>query len=200
MSAKTLVGVVLAAGESARMGRPKQLLPLGGTTLLNFVVAQAERSRLDDVVVVTGANADQVEEQLDLARAMVTRNPDYRRGNMSSLVTGAQAVPDASAVLVLMGDMPGVDVAVINRFVDLWRGEQPWAAVASYRDGVAHPFLLSAPALETALPLDQPKALWTYLVADPAGEVRHLDVDRSRPRDVDTPEDYQALLDDGPRR
>ena len=197
MSAKTLVGVVLAAGESARMGRPKQLLPFEGTTLLNFVITQAERSRLDEVVVVTGANADQVEQQLDLARAMVTRNPDYRRGNMSSLVTGAQAVPDASAVLVLMGDMPGVDVEVINRFVDLWRGEQPWAAVADYQDGVAHPFLLSAPALEAALEMQQPKALWTFLVAEPAGDVRHLDVAGPRPRDVDTPEDYAALLAEG---
>ena len=197
MSAKTLVGIVLGAGESARMGRPKQLLPLGGTTLLNFVVARAERSRLDRVVVVTGANASEVEAHLELSRASVARNPAYRRGNMSSLATGAADVSEAGAVLLLMGDMPGVDVEVIDRFADLWRDEQPWAAVASYRDGVAHPFMLSAPALEAALPLDQPKALWTFLVAEPAGEVRHLEIDRPRPRDVDTPADYEALLAEG---
>jgi molybdenum cofactor cytidylyltransferase len=197
MSAKTLVGIVLAAGESVRMGRPKQLLPFEGATLLNFVITQAERSRLDEVVVVTGANAEEVEDQVDLSRAVVARNPDYRRGNMSSLATGAGVVPDADAVLLLMGDMPGVDTAVIDRFVDLWRDEQPWAAVAAYQDGMGHPFLLSAPALEAALELIQPKALWTFLVAEPGGDVRHLDVAGLRPRDVDTPEDYEALLAEG---
>lgn len=197
MSAKTLVGIVLAAGESARMGQPKQLLPFEGTTLLHFVIAQAERSRVDDVVVVTGANAEEVEDHMDLRRAVVARNPDYRRGNMSSLATGAGVVPDADAVLLLMGDMPGVDTEVIDRFVDLWRDGQPWAAVAAYQDGIAHPFLLSAPALEAALELEQPKALWTFLVAEPAGDVRHLNVERTRPRDVDTPEDYVALLAEG---
>lgn len=197
MSAGTLVGIVLAAGESARMGRPKQLLPFRGTTLLNFVVAQAERSRLDQVVVVTGANASEVEGHLDLSRASVARNPDYRRGNMSSLARGVDVVPDAGAVLVLMGDMPGVDAEVIDRFVDLWHAEQPWAAVAAYRDGIAHPFLLSAPGLVTALELQQPRALWTFLVAEPAGDVRHLDIEGLRPRDVDTPEDYEALLGEG---
>jgi molybdenum cofactor cytidylyltransferase len=200
MSASALVGIVLAAGESARMGRPKQSLPFGGTTLLNFVVAQAERSRLDRVVVVTGAHASEVEGHLDLGRASVARNPDYRRGNMSSLASGAADVPEAGAVLVLMGDMPGVDAEVIDRFVDLWRDEQPWAAVAAYRDGIAHPFLLSAPALAAALELQQPKALWTFLVAEPAGDVRHLDIEELRPRDVDTPEDYEAVLGDGRRR
>ena len=197
MSAKTLVGIVLAAGESARMGQTKQLLAFKGTTLLNFVIAQAERSRLDDVVVVTGANGAKVEESLDLNRATVARNPDYSRGNMSSLATGCGAAPEADAVVVLMGDMPGVGAEVIDRFVDLWSAEQPWAAVASYQDGVAHPFLLSSAALEAALPLDQPKALWRFLVAEPAGEVRHLTIDRLRPTDVDSPKDYEALLREG---
>jgi len=179
------------------MGQPKQLLPFEGSTLLNFVIAQAERSRLDDVVVVTGANAANVEASLDLNRATVARNPDYLRGNMSSLATGADVVPKSDAVLLLMGDMPGVDTAVIDRFVDLWGEEQPWAAVASYQDGIAHPFLLSASALEAALELEQPKALWTFLVAEPAGDVRQLEVAGPRPRDVDTPEDYAALLAEG---
>lgn len=197
MSAKTLVGIVLAAGESARMGRPKQLLPLEGTTLLSFVIAQAERSRLDDVVVVTGANAEEVENRVELDRAVVARNPDYRRGNMSSLAAGAGVASNPDAVLLLMGDMPGVDTAVIDRFVDLWREEQPWAAVAAYQDGIAHPFLLSASALETALELQQPKALWAFLVAEPAGDVRHVVVAGPRPRDVDTPDDYATLLAEG---
>jgi molybdenum cofactor cytidylyltransferase len=197
MSAKTLMGIVLAAGESARMGQPKQLLPFEGTTLLNFVIAQAERSQLDDVVVVTGANAEQVEGTLNLTRSTVARNPDYRRGNMSSLATGAGVAPEAAAVMVLMGDMPGVGTEVMNQFVDLWHAEQPWAAVAAYRDGVAHPFMLSAAALEAAFELQQPKALWTYLVAEPAGGVRYVGIERTRPRDVDTPADYEALLAEG---
>ena len=80
-----VAGVVLAAGDSSRMGRPKQLLPYRGTVLVQVAVATALASQLDPVVVVTGAYAAEVEAALDPGEATVIRNPDYRRGNMSSL-------------------------------------------------------------------------------------------------------------------
>ncbi len=197
MSAKTLVGIVLAAGESARMGSPKQLLPFRGTTLLNYVVRQVENSQLDAVVVVTGAHGAAVESQLQAGRAIVVRNPDYRRGNVSSLSVGAGAMPDAGAVLLVNGDMPEVDTELIDRFVGIWHEEQPWAAVGEYRDGVAHPFLLSAAARDAVLGTQEPKALWRLLVAEPAEVVRRVPIDRPRPTDVNTAEDYEALLGEG---
>ena len=84
-----VVGVVLAAGAAERMGNAKQLLPYKGAILLQHAVDAAEASRLDGVIVVTGAYADEVEAALRVDRAVTVRNPDFRRGNMSSLEVGA---------------------------------------------------------------------------------------------------------------
>ena len=131
-----VVGVVLAAGAAERMGNAKQLLPYKGAILLQHAVDAAEASRLDGVIVVTGAYADEVEAALRVDRAVTVRNPDFRRGNMSSLEVGAAAAPQADAVMLLMGDHPGVKVAVIDEMLELWRRQRPWAATAAYRDRV----------------------------------------------------------------
>ncbi len=194
-----IVGVVLAAGAATRMGRPKQLMPYRGVPLLQHAVETAERSQLDRVVVVTGAYADDVEGELHTSRAVTVRNPDFRRGNMSSLECGALAVPEAGSYLLLMGDHPDVSVDVIDALVDLWRTEEPWGAVTAYRDRVAHPFLLSRAALDEAIRTGGPKLLWRLLAEDGTGRVVRARVDRDAPLDVNTPEDYGELVDgDGP--
>ncbi len=190
-----IVGVVLAAGAATRMGRPKQLMPYCEVPLLQHAVDAAERSQLDRVVVVTGAYADDVEGELRTARAVTVRNPDFRRGNMSSLECGASAVPDAGAYLLLMGDHPDVSVDVIDAMVALWRDEQPWGAVTAYRDRVAHPFVLSQAALREALDIGGPKLLWRLLAEDGTGRVLRIRVERDAPLDVNTPEDYGELVD-----
>jgi CTP:molybdopterin cytidylyltransferase MocA len=175
------------------MGRPKQLLPLNGRPMLQHAVSAAEASRLDRVVVVTGAFADEVEAALELDRATVVRNPDYRRGNMSSLACGAAAAPDADAIVLLMGDHPGVSVAVIDTMVDLWRRVGPWGAVTAYQNRVAHPFLLSRAALDEAVAVGGRKLLWRLLAEDDTGRVTRLVVDARSPEDVNTPEDYRRV-------
>ena len=194
----TIAGIVLAAGASLRMGRPKQLLPYRGTTLLNFVIATAEASRLDHVVVVTGANADAIVDSLETKRATVTNNPDFQLPNMVSVVCGAEAV-DADAFLTLPADTPGITVDVINAVIDRWRAKAPWATITSYRGGSGHPFVLSRDALHEAADVEGPKVLWRFLAYDDSGRVLRVGIDRSPPADVNTPEDYEALLeeDDG---
>jgi molybdenum cofactor cytidylyltransferase len=193
-----VVGVVLAAGAATRMGRPKQLLPYRGRSLIQHAVDTAEASRLDRVVVVTGAYADDVEGELRTARAVTIRNPDFRRGNMSSLECGAMAMPNADAYLLLMGDHPDVPVEVIDAMVQLWRDEQPWGAVAVYRDHIAHPFLLSRAALDEAMSIGGPKLLWRLLGEDATGRVVRVTFELDPPSDVNTPEDYGRLVDGEP--
>jgi len=193
-----IVGVVLAAGAATRMGTPKQLMPYRGIPLLQHAVDAAEGSQLDRVVVVTGAYADDVEGELRTARATTVRNPDFRRGNMSSLECGALAAPNAGAYLLLMGDHPHVEREVIDAMVALWRDEQPWGAVTSYRDRVAHPFLLSRAALDEAITIGGPKLLWRLLAEDGTGRVVRVQIDRDAPLDVNTPQDYDELYAAGP--
>ena len=189
-----VVGVVLAAGASERMGRPKQLLSLGDTTVLGVAVANAAASRLDRVIVVTGAHAADVEAGFVPGRAEVVRNPDFTRGNMSSLLVGVHAAGEAVAVLHLLGDMPDVGTGMIDRFVDLWETQRPWAAIAAYSDREGHPILLSAGALPALRSLRGPRALWRFLEEAPAGRVDRIAFDHPIPIDVDTPEDYDRLL------
>ncbi len=192
-----VVGVVLAAGAAERMGNAKQLLPYKGAILLQHAVDAAEASRLDGVRVVTGAYADEVEAALRVDRAVTVRNPDFRRGNMSSLEVGAAAAPQADAVMLLMGDHPGVKVAVIDEMLELWRRQRPWAATAAYRDRVAHPFLLSREALDESIQIGGPKLLWRLVAEDQTGRVLQLEVDAPAPDDVNSPEDYRSLLAEG---
>jgi molybdenum cofactor cytidylyltransferase len=194
-----VVGIVLAAGAAERMGRPKQLLPLAGTTLIDVVVQRALASRLPRLVVVTGASHTAVSAAIAPRDVEIVHNASYLDGNLSSLRAGAAAVGDAEAVVILLSDMPGVAPESINGMIDTWDRLHPWAAVASYPDREGHPLLLSRTALEHSLSLEGPKALWRMLRLAPHGEVAHVEFDTAMPIDVDTPHDYEALLAAWPR-
>ena len=108
----TTAGLVLAAGSSRRMGSPKQLLPIDGKPLLQLVVEQANRSKLDQVVVVLGAAADEIRAGVELGRAGVLINPDHASGMASSLIAGLASLGDGvDRVVVILGDQlgPGPD-------------------------------------------------------------------------------------------
>jgi len=188
-----IAGIVLAAGSSLRMGEPKQLLRYRGITLLNHVIATAEASRLDHVVVVVGANAQAVRDSIESERATVVHNPDFQLPNMASVVVGASSV-DAEAFLTLPADMPGISAEVINAVIDWWMAQSPWAALTEYRDRAGHPYLLSQAALDEAADVEGPKVLWRMLSHDDSGRVTRVTVDTTAPRDVNTPDDFEALL------
>lgn len=194
--APTVTGVVLAAGAAERMGKPKLLLPFLATTVLNATLSAVEASEADRVIVVTGANADLVEASVVAGRASVVRNPDYRRGNMSSFLTATATDPDADAFILVPGDLPTIRTDVIDLMVGLWQGSQPWAAVTSYADGVAHPFLVSRDALELAGQQQGEKVLGRLFIESDDDRVVRLAVPVEAPRDVNTPADYEALQRD----
>ncbi len=159
------------------------------------VVAAAEASSLDRVVVVTGRSATDVRAAIPDRRASFAHNPDFATGNLSSLRVGLEAASPCAAVLVLLGDMPEVDVAVIDAMVAVWRDETPWAAVTVYEDGAPnHPFLLSDRAIDGVARISGRKPLWRMLVEEPPHAVRQVRIARPAPVDVDTPDDYARLL------
>jgi len=197
MTTGDIVGVVLVAGASERMGTalPKQLLRFGDRTMAGLAVANAEASQLDRVVAVTGSAAAEVGPTLEPHHAIIVHNPGYADGNVTSLLCGVAAAGDPGAVLLLLGDMPAVTPDIIDRFVDVWRTTHPWAAVAVYDDGVPnHPFLLSAEAVEAMVARQGSKLLWSLLVEAPPQPVVEVVFARAAPVDVDTIDDYHAAL------
>lgn len=189
----TTTAIVLAAGASQRMGRPKLLLPHRSTTLLGSTVAAVASSTVDRVIIVAGAETATAASALADHRVSAIENPDPTRGNMSSLVTAIDHDPHASFFIVVAGDLPTITPAAINAVADVARAEHPWAAVTSYRDRIAHPFVLSRAAVDEIGHLEGSKVLWRVLVEDGDARVRWVRVDADAPIDVNTPTDYAQL-------
>ncbi|HSF24168.1 MAG TPA: nucleotidyltransferase family protein, partial [Blastocatellia bacterium] len=136
-------GLVLGAGASNRLGQPKQLLPYRGTTLLGWVVGQAERAAgLDEVVVVLGRASEEIRERVDFGGAKVIDNPVFGEGCASSYRAGIGAVdPNCDAIMILLGDQPGIGPEVIDRVAEDWRQSGGQIVLSSYRGRKGHPML-----------------------------------------------------------
>lgn len=190
----SVVGVVLGAGGSSRFGSPKQLLPFGDTTLLGQVIRNANASSLESIVVVLGRASGELRETLDFGRANVVENTAYGAGCASSLLAGLDAAEDdCEALLLLLGDQPGVLPEFIDRALSEWRRERSWAAVCSYRGRLGHPFIFSRVAFDDLRGLHGDKAVWKLIETYP-GRVQKIELDAGLPPDVDTPEDYELVL------
>src|SRR3954468_8090447 len=104
-----VAGLVLAAGGSSRLGRPKQLLPFGAATLLDHTVATARRCNFDQLLVALGGSAGDVLDRVDLSGADVVVNDAYGAGCSSSIAAAMDVLhPRADALVLLLGDQPGV--------------------------------------------------------------------------------------------
>ena len=194
-------GLVLAAGSSSRLGQPKQLLPYRGTILVDWVVRTVEAaSSLDHVTVVLGGASAEVRPQLTLGRAQVVENPDYEDGCSGSYQAGLAALhPEAAAVVVTLGDQPGVETEDIDRLVAEWRRTDARIMAVSYRGERGHPLLFSRELFGLLHELHGDKAAWKILDRHPDW-IHDIEVDRPLPRDVDTWQDYEAVrADSGPQ-
>ena len=190
----SVVGVIVAAGESTRMGRPKQLLPILSRPMLQWVVDAAEASKLDRVVVVTGHASEEVRAAIRLGRAIWAHNPHPEQGTMSSLRAGVAAGGPADAVMKLVSDQPEIATSVIDRLVDAWDPSQDRASLVEYRDGDGHPLLLATSVLAMIIGQDGDRLVWELIEGSPE-EVRRLAVDRTRPVDVNVPDDVQLVAE-----
>jgi molybdenum cofactor cytidylyltransferase len=188
-----VVGVLLGAGLSRRLGRPKQTLPLGDTTVLGWTLRDAEESALDRLCVVLGGAADEAARSIRPNRASVVYNAEYGSGCASSLLAGLDHAGECAAIMMLLGDMPGVDATVIDSVLAVWRADPSWAAVTAYDDGLGHPFVFSADAFAALRALHGDKAVWKLVDAEPEDRVRRLRVRKPRPLDIDTWDDYEAV-------
>lgn len=184
-------GLVLAAGGSSRLGRPKQLLPFGATTLLGHVLDTARGCRFDQAVCVLGGAVGEVRAAVDLGGFEVVENPGFGTGCSSSIAAGLQAVdPRCDVLVLLLGDQPGVTADTVRRLL-AGRGDAPLAACA-YADGRGHPLAFGRAVFGELSALHGDKAVWRLL--DRAGPaVVDVAVDGPVPRDVDTWEDYEAV-------
>jgi molybdenum cofactor cytidylyltransferase len=189
-----LTGLVLAAGGSSRLGRPKQLLPYGETTLLGHVLATARACQFDQLVCVIGGSASEIRAQVDLCGAEVVENLSFGEGCSSSIAAALGAVDARADALVLMlGDQPGVRSETVSALV-AGRGDSPLAACAYY-DGRGHPLAFGRDMFAELKALHGDKGVWKLLDRHSA-QVVDVPIPGPIPRDVDTDADYSAVLAD----
>jgi len=188
-----VAGFVLAAGASKRLGEPKQLLPYGPATLLDHVLATARVCGFDQLVVAIGGSSDRVRAEVDLSGATVVENTEHDSGCSSSIAAGVGAVDARAECLVLMlGDQPGVTAATVRALIES-RGAGARMAVCRYDDGRGHPLAFGREMFGALGELHGDKAVWKLMdrLGDEVVEVR---VPGPIPRDVDTREDYEAVI------
>ena len=189
-----MTGLVLAAGGSRRLGEPKQLLRYGSGTLLGRVLETAREARFDQLIVVLGGSSQEVRRRVDLSAAEVVENPGFGEGCSSSIATALSTVDPRCEILVLMlGDQPGVPAATVRSLID-GQGEGTRLAVCRYEDGRGHPLAFGRPLFDDLRHLQGDKAVWKLLDRH-AQEVVEVRVPGPIPPDVDTREDYEAILD-----
>jgi len=190
-----IAAIVLAAGTSTRMGRPKQLLPYRAKPLLQHVIDLLPGLGLSEVVVVLGHKAEEIASAIELPPGVRTIvNPDYASGQSSSLRAGlAATAPGAAAALVLVGDQPGIPPEAIRSVLDLRRPGAPPVIRASYQGRPGHPVLLDRSIWPEVTSGTDDAGARTWMAENPES-VLNAPVARSLPIEVDSEDDYHRLL------
>ena len=191
-------GIILAAGASTRMGKPKQLLPMRGQTLLGRLIDEALKSDLDKVILVLGHEAEAIrsslKKKLDHPKLKVIENRNYKKGISTSIISGLkEAEKKSDQVMFLLADMPHIDSRLIDLLLHCYLdSKQPLGAV-EIKGKRSHPVIFNKtlyPQLHLLKGDKGARELFRQY-RDHVCLVKPLDFYNDR--DVDTPEDYNRL-------
>ena len=195
------VGIVLLAGGRSsrfvRSGEHKLLAQINGTAIIRIAATVALDSRVGRVVVVTGANGDAVASSLDGLDVEIVHAPAFADGMSASLKRGIDALASADAIVVTLGDQPGLRPDAIRFVVERWRETNAQIVIPRYADGErpSHPVLFAQSVHHELLALEGDVGARSVISREP-GRVTIAALDWSAPRDVDTVEDLKFAAAD----
>jgi len=187
--------IILAAGESKRMGFPKMLLDFNGKTMLERVIENVKSSDVNQIVVVLGAEKDKLLKLVDNMSVSYCYNEHYKKGMLSSVKCGVETTPgDCDAVLVFQGDQPFISAEVINKVIQGFRSSGKGLVIPVCKKRRGHPLLISRNYLEKIALLDDHEGLRSlaYLHSDDVFEVETNDP--AILRDFDTYDQYKKEI------
>lgn len=185
--------IILAAGQSRRMGQPKMLLPWGQLTVIEQVIRTFRGAGIEDILVVTGGTRELVEKVIEPYPVQKIYNSNYEAGEMlSSLQLGLRALSDqVRATLIGLGDQPQVQERTVRLVCEAYRESQSSLVVPSFQMRRGHPWLVATPLWNEVLKLEPPESPRDFLNRH-ATDIHYVEVDTSSVlTDLDTPEDYQ---------
>ena len=138
-----VAAVILAAGQSRRMGRPKQLVRVAGKTLLEHTIANVGATGVHEIALVLGAGADEIRNQLMLKGVKVVVNPEFQQGMGTSIGAGLRALsPTATAALIVLADQPFVQPATLDQLIACYAKEKPQIVIPVFKGFRGNPVLL----------------------------------------------------------
>lgn len=188
-----IAGVILAAGDSSRFGQPKQLLPWGKRNVLNACIATAKLAGLDPIVVVLGANREQILPEIDKEGVKVVENPRWAEGQSTSVRAGVTELPaDVLGALFLLADQPQISVQLIVSIKEAaWKKNTAIVPVIGSRR--ANPVYFPREAFTALQQLRGDQGGRAILNQFQVTLLEWLDEDMAG--DIDTPEDFARLCE-----
>jgi molybdenum cofactor cytidylyltransferase len=192
-----IVAVVLSAGESSRMGRPKALLPIEGVRFIERIIATLQSTRVGKIVVVLGHNAEEMRQKIADLPVELVINPDYKQGQLSSLLAAIRSIEssrDAQSVdgiLLHLVDHPFIGAELVNLMIERFYKTGKLIVLPRYRERRGHPVLFSKMLFAELLatPVDQGAKAVVHAHRQETLEV--VTEDEGVTIDIDTPEEYR---------
>jgi len=188
-----VVGLLLAAGLSVRMGTPKPLLPWCDSTLIEYQVAQLRAAGAGEIIVVLGYEAKAVQPYAELAGGRVVLNPDYREGRATSLRAGAQAVEASCDTLVVLNVDQPRPAEIVAALLMQHQEQRDLITLPIYKGRGGHPPVLDASLLEELRNVQEETQGLRAVISRHQGRVGKCAFDSSLVLlDINSPADYEA--------
>lgn len=195
MSAKVAL-LILAAGESKRMGTPKQLMNWKGKSLLQHVIDEGEASNIHEVFVVLGAKVDEIKATLIFNKNNVCINSEWKEGMGTTLSCGVRFILDKptafEAIVIALVDQPLINAAYFNEMIRVWQAQKSLMVVSEYDETLGVPALFDKHYFLDLLQLDG-RVGARHIIRNYPKRQSKLKI-RGTLFDVDTPEDYLKLI------
>ncbi|MHC4112372.1 MAG: nucleotidyltransferase family protein [Planctomycetota bacterium] len=184
--------IILAAGQSKRMGKPKPLLRFNDTTFLEHIISVLKSCDVDKITVVLGTEADTIQQSADLSGTNIVINKDYRKGQLSSLIAAIKESPqDTEALLLCLVDNPFITEEVINKIVRKFKETKSPIIVPVFNKERGHPTLFSKSLFNELLNAPEEKGARHVLYSN-EDKVLELDVsERGILIGINTEDDYK---------
>ena len=187
------VAIILAAGESHRMGQPKQLLPFAGKTMLECVVGAFRIAEVSETLVVLGYRAEEIAKTVRSAKTVL--NPNYAREMFSSVQAGLRALPaQTKTVLLALADQPRLRRETVRTLIRDFERHRREILVPSYNGRQGHPLLFAAHFLPEILAMDESLTLKHFLANHPDELARLVVKDKGVLVDIDDRATYEREL------
>ncbi|TMB67246.1 MAG: nucleotidyltransferase family protein [Deltaproteobacteria bacterium] len=195
-----IAAVVLAAGESSRMGRPKALLPIDGVRFIEKIVSSFQSTKVGKILVVLGHNAEEMRQKIADLPVLIVVNNEYKKGQLSSLVAAIrdiqsrQSSAELDGILVHLVDHPYVNPILVDVMIDRFYESKKLIVVPRYHGRRGHPVIFSRSLFSELLNAALDQGAKTVVHAHQKDTLEIDTEDEGVTIDIDTPEEYRQFV------